>query len=71
MLPFATTDGRCALSRSEISQYRLIHNSRNHPKVPETRMSAGCRLWSSMSGYDYGALIIRSTTAQDCGALII
>jgi hypothetical protein len=50
MPPFAPTDGICVLSRREIAQYPPIHNSRNHPKVPETRRCAGCRLWSSMSG---------------------
>jgi hypothetical protein len=44
MPPFATTDGRCVLSRSEIAQYRLIHNSLNHPKVPETPTVPASRL---------------------------
>ena len=51
MPPFATTDGICGVEpKAKSRNTRLIHNSRNHPKVPETRRCAGCRLWSSMSG---------------------
>ena len=60
MPPFATTGGisGAELKAASRAQYRTIHNSRNHPKVPDEPQADGtfCALHSADIGSAFTAL---------------